>query len=88
MVPPWLLRALGAGAWVLSRARPFDLVRSRIIDLYPAAHPSNGSIFVAGPAAIPWPVIRSIINNGHIAHEGPVSEIKAQPKVLERYLGV
>ena len=29
-----------------------------------------------------------IINNGHIAHEAPVSEIKAQPKVLERYLGV
>jgi branched-chain amino acid transport system ATP-binding protein len=29
-----------------------------------------------------------IINNGHIAHEGPASEIKAQPKVLERYLGV
>ncbi|HTO61456.1 MAG TPA: ABC transporter ATP-binding protein, partial [Bradyrhizobium sp.] len=28
-----------------------------------------------------------IINNGHIAHEGPASEIKAQPKVLERYLG-
>jgi branched-chain amino acid transport system ATP-binding protein len=29
-----------------------------------------------------------IINNGHIAHEGPASDIKAQPKVLERYLGV
>jgi branched-chain amino acid transport system ATP-binding protein len=29
-----------------------------------------------------------IINNGHIAHEGPVSEIKAQPQVLQRYLGV
>jgi branched-chain amino acid transport system ATP-binding protein len=29
-----------------------------------------------------------IINNGHIAHEGPTSEIKAQPKILERYLGV
>jgi branched-chain amino acid transport system ATP-binding protein len=29
-----------------------------------------------------------IINNGHIAHEGPTSEIRAQPKVLERYLGV
>src|SRR5690349_6416005 len=29
-----------------------------------------------------------IINNGHIAHEGPASEIKARPKVLERYLGV
>jgi branched-chain amino acid transport system ATP-binding protein len=29
-----------------------------------------------------------IINNGHIAHEGQTSEIKAQPKVLERYLGV
>jgi branched-chain amino acid transport system ATP-binding protein len=28
------------------------------------------------------------INNGHIAHEGPTSEIKARPKVLERYLGV
>jgi len=29
-----------------------------------------------------------IINNGHIAHEGPVSEIKARPHVLQRYLGV
>jgi branched-chain amino acid transport system ATP-binding protein len=29
-----------------------------------------------------------IINNGHIAHEGPVSEIKARPAVLQRYLGV
>jgi len=29
-----------------------------------------------------------IINNGHIAHEGPADEIKAQPKVLQRYLGV
>jgi len=29
-----------------------------------------------------------IINNGHIAHEGPTIEIKARPKVLEKYLGV
>jgi branched-chain amino acid transport system ATP-binding protein len=29
-----------------------------------------------------------IINNGHIAHEGPAEEIKAQPDVLQRYLGV
>jgi branched-chain amino acid transport system ATP-binding protein len=29
-----------------------------------------------------------IINNGHIVHEGPTSEIRANPKVLERYLGV
>ena len=29
-----------------------------------------------------------IINNGHIAHEGPTSEIKARPHVLQRYLGV
>jgi branched-chain amino acid transport system ATP-binding protein len=29
-----------------------------------------------------------IINNGHIAHEGPTSEIKARPAVLQRYLGV
>jgi len=29
-----------------------------------------------------------IINNGHIAHEGPAQEIKAQPAVLQRYLGV
>ncbi|MGE5242227.1 MAG: ABC transporter ATP-binding protein [Bacteroidota bacterium] len=29
-----------------------------------------------------------IINNGHIAHEGPAQEIKAQPEVLQRYLGV
>jgi len=29
-----------------------------------------------------------IINNGHIAHESPADEIKAQPEVLQRYLGV
>jgi branched-chain amino acid transport system ATP-binding protein len=29
-----------------------------------------------------------IINNGHIAHEGPAAEIKANPEVLQRYLGV
>jgi branched-chain amino acid transport system ATP-binding protein len=29
-----------------------------------------------------------IISNGHIAHEGPASEIKAQPGILQRYLGV
>jgi branched-chain amino acid transport system ATP-binding protein len=29
-----------------------------------------------------------IMNNGHIAHEGQAGEIKTQPKVLERYLGV
>jgi branched-chain amino acid transport system ATP-binding protein len=29
-----------------------------------------------------------IINNGHIAHEGPAQEIKANPHVLQRYLGV
>jgi branched-chain amino acid transport system ATP-binding protein len=29
-----------------------------------------------------------IINNGHIAHEGPTSEIAARPEVLQRYLGV
>jgi branched-chain amino acid transport system ATP-binding protein len=29
-----------------------------------------------------------IINNGHIVHEGPTAEIKADPDVLQRYLGV
>jgi len=29
-----------------------------------------------------------IINNGHIAHEGPAEEIRAQPETLQRYLGV
>ena len=29
-----------------------------------------------------------IVNNGHIAHEGPAQEIKAQPGILQRYLGV
>jgi branched-chain amino acid transport system ATP-binding protein len=29
-----------------------------------------------------------IINNGHIVHEGPADEIKAQPELLQRYLGV
>jgi branched-chain amino acid transport system ATP-binding protein len=29
-----------------------------------------------------------IINNGHIVHEGPAAEIKANPQVLQRHLGV
>ena len=29
-----------------------------------------------------------IINNGHIVHEGPAEEIKMNPAVLQRYLGV
>ena len=29
-----------------------------------------------------------ILNNGHVAHEGPAREIKAQPDVLRRHLGV
>ena len=29
-----------------------------------------------------------IINNGHIAHESPVAELRAQPDLLQRYLGV
>ncbi|MFT3819726.1 MAG: ABC transporter ATP-binding protein [Rubrivivax sp.] len=29
-----------------------------------------------------------IINNGHIVHEGPAAELKAQPEMLQRYLGV
>jgi branched-chain amino acid transport system ATP-binding protein len=29
-----------------------------------------------------------ILNNGHIVHEAPVAELKAQPEVLHRYLGV
>jgi branched-chain amino acid transport system ATP-binding protein len=29
-----------------------------------------------------------IVNNGHIAHEGSALEIKDQPQVLQRYLGI
>jgi branched-chain amino acid transport system ATP-binding protein len=29
-----------------------------------------------------------IVNNGHIVHEGPAAELKAQPDLLQRYLGV
>jgi branched-chain amino acid transport system ATP-binding protein len=29
-----------------------------------------------------------IINNGHIAHEGPTREIQARPEILRRHLGV
>jgi branched-chain amino acid transport system ATP-binding protein len=29
-----------------------------------------------------------IINNGHVVHEGPAEEIKRDPGVLQRYLGV
>src|SRR4029078_1513813 len=29
-----------------------------------------------------------IINNGHIAHEGPAEEIRVRLEILQRYLGV
>jgi branched-chain amino acid transport system ATP-binding protein len=29
-----------------------------------------------------------ILNNGHIVHEGPAAELKAQPELLQRWLGV
>jgi branched-chain amino acid transport system ATP-binding protein len=29
-----------------------------------------------------------IINNGHIAHEGPADELKVRPEILQRHLGV
>ena len=29
-----------------------------------------------------------ILNNGHIVHEGPIAEIKADPEILHRHLGV
>ena len=29
-----------------------------------------------------------IVNNGHVVHESPASELKAQPEILQRYLGV
>ena len=29
-----------------------------------------------------------ILNNGHIVHEGPTAEIKADPEILHRHLGV
>jgi branched-chain amino acid transport system ATP-binding protein len=29
-----------------------------------------------------------IVNNGHIAHEGPATELRRQPELLQRYLGV
>jgi len=29
-----------------------------------------------------------IVNNGHVVHEGATDEIRANPEVLRRYLGV
>ena len=29
-----------------------------------------------------------IVNNGHVVHEGATAEIRANPEVLRRYLGV
>ena len=29
-----------------------------------------------------------IVNNGHVAHEGPAQELKARPELLQRYLGI
>jgi len=29
-----------------------------------------------------------IINNGHVAHEGPAQELRTRPELLQRYLGI
>ena len=29
-----------------------------------------------------------VLNNGHVAHEGPAAELKVNPEILHRYLGV
>jgi branched-chain amino acid transport system ATP-binding protein len=29
-----------------------------------------------------------IVNNGHVAHEGPAQELRARPELLQRYLGI
>ena len=29
-----------------------------------------------------------IVNNGHIAHEGPAAELRNRPELLQRHLGV
>jgi branched-chain amino acid transport system ATP-binding protein len=29
-----------------------------------------------------------ILNNGHVAHEGPAQELRGRPELLQRYLGV
>ena len=29
-----------------------------------------------------------VLNNGHVVHEGPAAELKANPELLQRYLGV
>jgi branched-chain amino acid transport system ATP-binding protein len=29
-----------------------------------------------------------VLNNGHVVHEGPAHDLKAQPEILHRYLGV
>jgi len=29
-----------------------------------------------------------MLNNGHVVHEGPVQELRAQPEILQRHLGV
>jgi branched-chain amino acid transport system ATP-binding protein len=42
------------------------------------------------PASDEFPLAQRvyIINNGHIAHEGPAEEIKVRPEILQRHLGV
>lgn len=29
-----------------------------------------------------------IINNGHFVHEGPSTDLRGQPELIQRYLGV
>jgi branched-chain amino acid transport system ATP-binding protein len=54
--------------------------------MFPRLKQRRGSRGLAASLALAQRVY--IINNGHIAHEGPAKEIKVRPEILQRYLGV
>jgi branched-chain amino acid transport system ATP-binding protein len=58
----------------------------RIYAMFPRLKQRRGSRGLAASLALAQRVY--IINNGHIAHEGPAEEIKVRPEILQRYLGV